>query len=58
MVMAVAKRSVWIKDNLTKNHRIKVIRLTRNLLMGISIMGKPIQGSLDAHKDNPSGDNL
>ena len=47
-----------IKDNLTKDHRIQVSRLTRSLLMGNSIMGNPIQGNLEAHKDNPSRDNL
>ena len=41
-----------------KDHPIKVSRLTGSPLMDSSIMDNLIQGNLEAHKDNPSRDNL
>lgn len=57
LVMVVAK-SVQIKGSRTKDHRIKVNHPTRSLIMGSSIMAKPIQGNLEARKDNPPRGNL
>jgi len=41
-----------------RDHPIKVSRLTRNPLMDSRITDNLIQGNLEAHKDNPSRDNL
>ena len=54
----VVASSVQVKGSHLKNHHTKVSHPTHNLIMGNSIMAKPIQGNLEAHKENPPRDNL
>ena len=55
--MAVAS-SVQVKDNHPKDHPTRVNHPTRSLIMGSSIMARPIQVNVEARKDNPIRDNL
>lgn len=57
-LVTVVANSVRIKGRHLKDHHTKVIHPTCSLIMGSSIMAKPIQGNLDTHKDNPTRDNL